>query len=81
MNLLNCYKENAYLCDVLNFYYQGADKRDKITTYIFDHTGYHEIPWFDPYGSNFRPDYGGCSEILEMGDYCIDSKLLKLLVG
>lgn len=53
-----------------------------MTAYIFDHNGYHEIPVttnsegvIDFYG----PDQNDCDNT--KGVYCIDRKLLSLMVG
>lgn len=51
-----------------------------ITAYVFDHTGYHEIP-VDTGITDFRPEIGGGECDLSTGNYCIDQKLLTLMVG
>lgn len=56
-----------------------------MTVYVFDHTGYHEIPigtTADENGAiDLRPEKpeGDCD--LAAGQYCIDQKLLTILVG
>lgn len=55
----------------------------KVTAYVFDHFGYHEIPVttdsdgiVDLYGPEQAQD---CD--YSKGVYCIDRKLLSLMVG
>lgn len=51
-----------------------------ITAYVFDHTGYHEIP-VETGVTYFRPDIADSECDLSTGSYCIDQKLLTLMVG
>lgn len=56
----------------------------KLTAYVFDHLGYHDLPVQTETEAtavvDFRP--GGDGECdLSKGEYCIDRKLLNLLVG
>lgn len=57
----------------------------EVTAYVFDHTGYHEIPidsTTDGEGIiDLRPDQPGADCDLAAGQYCIDQKLLAILVG
>lgn len=53
----------------------------KITAYIFDHNGYHEIPTGGAVVTDFRPDGSDEDCDLAKGQYCIDQKLLALMVG
>lgn len=59
---------------------QGAVK---VTAYVFDHTGYHEIPvTTDSEGvADFLAPSQGVDCDFSKGVYCIDRKLLSLLVG
>lgn len=54
----------------------------KVTAYIFDRNGYHEIPvTMNSEGviDFYSPDQNDCD--LSKGVYCIDRKLLSLMVG
>ncbi|XP_055318519.1 uncharacterized protein LOC129576822 [Sitodiplosis mosellana] len=54
----------------------------KITAYVFDHMGYHEIPvTFDNEGiiDLYGPEQTDCD--FSKGVYCIDRTLLSLMVG
>lgn len=54
----------------------------KVTAYIFDRNGYHEIPvTMNSEGviDFYAPDQNDCD--LSKGVYCIDRKLLSLMVG
>lgn len=59
----------------------------RVTAYISDDTGYHEVP-LPPTGPDAGTgivDYGpidsGSKCDLAKGEYCIDQKLLNLMVG
>lgn len=54
----------------------------KVTAYIFDHTGYHEVPFtLDGQAiTDFRPGEDSDCDVTK-GEYCIDRKLLSLMVG
>ncbi|XP_031622426.1 uncharacterized protein LOC116340213 [Contarinia nasturtii] len=54
----------------------------KLNAYVFDHTGYHDIPVVTDNGGVLDlkgPDDDDCDN--SRGVYCIDQKLLNLLVG
>lgn len=51
-----------------------------LMAYVFDHTGYHEIP-VESGVTDFRPEISGGECDLSTGSYCIDHKLLTLMVG
>lgn len=68
---------------VVMFLFQGELK---LHLYVFDHTGYHTVNLDDTIAAggvtDFRPDAGGgeCDSSIG-GNYCIDQKLLNILVG
>lgn len=52
----------------------------KLTVYVYDDKGYHEIP-VESGVTDFRPALTSDQCDLSKGEYCIDQKLLAILVG
>lgn len=71
----------------IHVYFFAFRQSVRISAYVFDDSGYHEIP-LPPEGPDsstgvvdFRPIDTGSPCDLSKGEYCIDRKLLNLMVG
>lgn len=72
---------HTLIANVNNWFFLRYTQGDfQITAYVFDHTGYHEIP-VENGVADFRPEISDSECDLSTGNYCIDQKLLTLMVG
>lgn len=74
---------DAYRIHVLLlFIFLALEQGIQVTAYIFDHAGYHEIPFNtdeDGISDLYGPNQDECD--IKKGVYCIDRILLSLMVG